>query len=254
MGLGSSVLSGVGDMYKILALAAAAIWLAVLALPDNKLHLVVCDVGQGDAILVTYKTTQMLVDGGPNSSVLKCLGEHMPFYDHRIEVVVSTHDHMDHTGGLANVRKRYTILQFVGKNNYAGDVVKAGEIMLRLVWPPRGEVMEDENNNSRVGLLTYGNFRVWLTGDVNTGLLPESQAADVLKVPHHGSKYGMTREWLEAVRPQLAIISAGQRNSYGHPAPEALRLLQDIGAKVLRTDRDGTVEVVSDGLKWWVRN
>lgn len=115
-------------MYKILALAAAAIWLAVLALPDNKLHLVVCDVGQGDAILVSYKTTQMLVDGGPNSSVLKCLGDHMPFYDRRIEVVVLTHPQADHMNGLIDVLKRYTVLQFV-KESVSNDTVGYRELM-----------------------------------------------------------------------------------------------------------------------------
>ena len=87
-------------IFKTLALAAITIWLAVLALPDNKLHLVVCDVGQGDAILVTYKTTQMLIDGGPNKAVLECLARHMPFYDRRIEVVLLTHPQADHLNGL----------------------------------------------------------------------------------------------------------------------------------------------------------
>ena len=82
--------------------------------------------------------------------------------------------------------------------------------------------------------------------------------ADILKVPHHGSKYGMNKEWLEAVRPKLAIISVGRRNSYGHPTEEALKLLRDedksiSSIKILRTDQDGTVEVVSDGRRWWVK-
>src|SRR3990167_3816083 len=100
-------------IFKTLALAAITIWLAVLALPDNRLHVVVCDVGQGDAILVSYKTTQMLVDGGPNKAVLGCLARHMPFYDHRIEVVVLTHPQADHMNGLIDVVKRYTVLQFI---------------------------------------------------------------------------------------------------------------------------------------------
>jgi len=130
-------------IFKTLALAAVTVWLAVLALPDNRLHLVVCDVGQGDAILVSYKTTQMLIDGGPNSAVLGCLADHMPFYDHRIEVVMLTHPQADHLNGLIEVLKRYTVLEFVrsdvenntdgfrelmglnaGRKVYAGDIIQ----------------------------------------------------------------------------------------------------------------------------------
>ncbi len=294
-------------MYKILALAAAAIWLAVLALPDNRLHMVVCDVGQGDAILVTYKTTQMLVDGGPNASVLKCLSKHVPFYDHRIEVVILTHPQADHMNGLIEVVKRYSVLQFVKEpveNNtdgykelmklleripvravYAGDEIrfKNQGPMFNIIWPSRefmamhtspsvatgpspvmgegnagGEVLGvvgiDLNETAIVGKLSFGNFSALLTSDA--GVIAPPVMADVLKVPHHGSKYGMTKSWLEAVRSKLAIISVG-KNSYGHPTEEALKLLRDLPAgrqvKILRTDQDGEVEVVSDGKKWWLR-
>ena len=260
-------------IFKTLALAAATIWLAVFVLPDDKLHLVVCDVGQGDAILVSYKTTQMLVDGGPNSSVLKCLGDHMPFYDRRIEVVVLTHPQADHMNGLIDVLKRYTVLQFVkelvsndtvgyrelmkliAKMNvvavYSGDEIKLGKMKFDVIWPERGFESKELNETAIVGKLSFGDFDALLTSDAGLIALPVS--ADVLKVPHHGSKYGMTREWLEVVRPQLAIISVGKRNSYGHPTPEVLKLLSDQGIKMLRTDQDGTVEVVSDGKSYWVR-
>ena len=313
MGVGGWLLCSIVLMYKILALAAATIWLAVLALPDNKLHLVVCDVGQGDAILVSYKTTQMLVDGGPNASVLKCLGDHMPFYDRRIEVVVLTHPQADHMNGLIDVIKRYTVLQFVKepvandtagywelmteirnkkleiRSVYAGDVVKfsnfqaPNNLQFSVIWPTQefvvmhtspptpllnlgeggpvrvGEVGvsdgTDLNNFGIVGKLSFGDFSALLTSDA--GVIAPPAVADVLKVPHHGSKYGMTKEWLETVWPKLAIISVGKRNSYGHPTPEALKLLRDLPAgrqvRVLRTDQDGTVEVVSDGKSFWVR-
>ncbi|MEK7064309.1 MAG: MBL fold metallo-hydrolase, partial [Patescibacteria group bacterium] len=242
-------------IFKTLALAAATIWLAVLALPDDRLHLVVCDVGQGDAILVSYKTTQMLVDGGPNASVLKCLGDHMPFYDRRIEVVVLTHPQADHMNGLIDVLKRYTVLQFVKEpvvNDtkgykelmkllekvsvravYAGDIIKFSSFQFLITSPPapllnsgegnaRGEVL---NATAIVGKLSFGDFDALLTSDA--GLIAPPVPADILKVPHHGSKYGMNKEWLEAVRPKLAIISVGRRNSYGHPTEEALKLLRD---------------------------
>ena len=275
--------------FKILgavALATASIWLAVLALPDNKLHVVVCDVGQGDAILVTYKTTQMLVDGGPNASVLKCLGDHMPFYDHRIEVVVLTHPQADHMNGLIDVLERYTVLQFVKEpvaNDtkgykelmkllekipvravYAGDAIKFSNFRFDVIWPNRVEPCPDPNGRGSticalgtdlnttaiVGKVSFGDFSALLTSDA--GSIAPAEPADVLKVPHHGSKYGMTKDWLEGVQPKLAIISVG-KNGYGHPTEEVLKLLRDEGIKTLRTDWDGAVEVVSDGQRWWLR-
>ena len=272
---------------KWVLLAAAAIWLAVLTLPDDKLHLVVCDVGQGDAILVTYKTTQMLVDGGPNSSVLECLAGHMPFYDRRIEVVVLTHPQADHMNGLIDVLKRYTVLQFVKEpvandtdgyreliklieqnkqikqsEVYAGDEIRFVNFKFAVLWPERdlpagrqGFESKELNETAIVGKLSFGDFDALLTSDA--GLIAPPVPVDVLKVPHHGSKYGMTKEWLEVARPKLAIISVGRRNSYGHPTPEAMKLLEDLPAgrqvKILRIDQDGTVEIVSDGKSYWVK-
>lgn len=114
------------------------------------------------------------------------------------------------------------------------------------------------NDFSIGGIVKYGDFEVMLTGDADQRILPNQLATgrlrdvEVLKVPHHGSKYGMTAEWLSAIKPELAVISVG-RNSYGHPTQEALEALKAVGAKVMRTDSDGEVEVVSDGTKWWVK-
>ena len=258
-------------IFKTLALAAASIWLAVLALPDNRLHIVVCDVGQGDAILVSYKTTQMLVDGGPNKAVLECLARHMPFYDHRIEVVVLTHPQADHMNGLIDVLKRYTVLEFVrsdvenntegfrelmalnmGRKIYAGDELRIMnyELRFKILWPTKDLQSKEINDYSIVGKLSFGDFDALLTGDA--GVIAPTEPVEVLKVPHHGSKYGMTKVWLEATGPRLAIISVGKRNSYGHPAAEILKILSDEGIKILRTDLDGDVEIVSDGKKYWV--
>ena len=258
-------------IFKTLALAAITIWLAVLALPDNKLHLVVCDVGQGDAILVTYKTTQMLIDGGPNKAVLECLARHMPFYDRRIEVVLLTHPQADHLNGLIEVLKRYTVLRFersdvenntdgfrelmglnVGRKVYAGDEIRfmIHDLRFKILWPKKDLQSEEINDYSIVGKLSFGDFDALLTGDAGT--IAPATPVEVLKVPHHGSKYGMTKEWLEATGPRLAIISVGKRNSYGHPAADILKILSDEGIKILRTDLDGDVEIVSDGKKYWV--
>lgn len=274
--------------YKILALGVVTVWLAVFTLPDDKLHVVFCDVGQGDAILVYRKTTQMLIDGGPNNRVLVCLGRHVPFYDRRIETVIVTHPQADHMNGIIDVIKRYDVIQLVMgpeenstagfkelqrqvtnhklqvTNVYSGSEIRLGDVMYKVVWPERSWVLgastekTDLNEFGISGILTYGNFDVLLTADVDekaedeelaTGLLRQ---VEVLKVPHHGSKGGMTKEWLRIISPDLAVISVG-RNSYGHPAKEALELLSSKGTRVLRTDVDGEVEVVSDGKEYWVK-
>ena len=89
-----------GQLLKLLLLAVVTIWAAVAALPDKNLHVVFCDVGQGDAVLVKMGTSQVLVDGGPDNKVLECLARNMPFYDRRIEVVILTHPQADHMNGL----------------------------------------------------------------------------------------------------------------------------------------------------------
>jgi competence protein ComEC len=95
--------------FTLLLLVLAAIAIGISQLPDDNLHIIACDVGQGDAILVTYKNIQILTDGGPNSSVLDCLGRHIPFWDRDIELVISTHPDADHSTGLVDVIKRYNV-------------------------------------------------------------------------------------------------------------------------------------------------
>lgn len=92
-----------------LILILAAIIIAIFQFPDNNLHIIACDVGQGDAILVIQGSTQILTDGGPDNKVLDCLGRHMPFWDHQIELVISTHSDADHSTGLVGVFKNYKV-------------------------------------------------------------------------------------------------------------------------------------------------
>jgi competence protein ComEC len=161
-------------------------------------------------------------------------------------------------------------------NVYSGDKIKVGQMQFQVVWPTRefmaahtagGESKvlgvstdgTDLNSFAIVGILSLGNFDVLLTGDadsavglaeMDTGLLRE---VEVLKVPHHGSKTGMLPEWLQVVNPQLAVISAGKNNRYGHPRAETLDLLRSFGIQTLRTDQMGDIEVVSDGKSYFVK-
>lgn len=263
-------------------LLLSLLFLFIFSLPDRNVHVVFCDVGQGDAILITYGTNQILVDGGqPNGKVLSCLSRHMPFWDRRIEVVSATHPQLDHFGGFIDVIKRYRV-DILTRPEVEGEIpewkilkdeikkrsipekflskggkISIGSLRYDIESPFEGHSIQDLNEYSIVGNLSYGDFDVSLTGDVMLPTINEIEGireAEVLKVPHHGSKNGLTREFLEIVSPKLAIMSLGKNNQYGHPHKETLDLLDEFGVRVLRTDIDGEVEVVSDGKRWWVKD
>jgi len=269
-----------------LVLSAVSIWTAVVTLPATNLRVIVCDVGQGDGILVIKGTTQMVVDAGPGNKILECLAKYMPFYDHQIELGVITHPQLDHYGGFSAIVDRYQVDQFISdgfdnnnkswlelkgkikaiphKTVHSGDVIKIGDqVHFAIIWPSATYAIEvnktnlDFNTVALVGKLSYQDFDMLLTADADsqvelaeiaTGLLAP---VEVLKVPHHGSKTGMLPSWLEVIKPQLAVISVGKHNNYGHPHPVALDLLSSHQIKTFRTDQNGDVEIVSDGHKWW---
>ncbi len=170
-------------------------------------------------------------------------------------------------------------------NIYAGDEISMGDVKFEVVWPERNWVLahtspsvplrskgrEEEkvrgrstvdagtNEFSIGGILRFGEFEMAFTGDADIEILDDQLATgllsdvDVLKVAHHGSKYGTTGTWLSIVKPELAVVSVGKNNRYGHPADEIIKLLSDLEIKMLRTDLEGDVEIVTDGLKWWVK-
>jgi competence protein ComEC len=268
-------------------LAAVVAFFAFRSFPDNKLHLVFCNVGQGDAILLYYHSTQVLIDGGPNQQVLECLSKHVPFWDRRLEAVVLTHAESDHLTGLIDVIHRYQVQQFILNdlnNNTAiyqefsqavkaektkvyspqkGDQIKFGKITLNVLWPSTKMVLgvssTNLNEEAIVLSLNYGHFDALLTGDTEIkteeSLHPNfaDKALEVLKVAHHGSKTSTGEEFLKRIKPALAVISVGKNNRYGHPTDEVLERLTEVGAKILRTDLAGEIEVVSDGAKWYTR-
>lgn len=255
---------------------------------DGKLHVIICDVGQGDGILIrTPNGSDILVDGGPDDAILNCLANHMPFWDRTIELMVLTHPHVDHAAGLVSVLKRYTVLHFVTEKVlgstatyerledelaaqklsaqylFSGDRIDlTDKTELLTLWPSRewlnlselqakNEPNLDLNGFCLVQLFTYGNFTLLLTGDASSvsedKIAAEVGKVDVLKVPHHGSKTGMSDYFLSQINPAIAIISVGARNKYGHPAKTALDLLNFHKIKTFRTDQNKTVEVISDG-------
>ena len=268
------------------ALIIGLIWATVFSLPDSQLHLVFCDVGQGDAILIYRGSTQILVDGGSDQSVLNCLSNQMPFWDREIEIIVATHPEKDHISGLIDVIERYDVKQFVinslGKDTAVfqefqkavlaeksniyfpktGDKIKIDSLKMAILWPLSQENVlgattteRDINDTSVVFQLFYGSFCALFSGDISSKVesrLDKVTPCQVLKVAHHGSKFSTSEEFLKKARPKLAVISVG-KNSFGHPTEEVLRRLSNQAIRILRTDQEGEVEVVSDGKKWGIK-
>lgn len=247
------------------------------------------DVGQGDSILIkTPSHQEILVDGGPDSSVLNELGQNLPFYDHTIDLVVSTHPDADHITGLIAVLERYEVKRILStgvacqtslcdtwqkliseKNipvdiTWAGQEYSFGEAKLDIIYPLEslaGQKFKNFNDSSMVAKLIYKENSFMLTGDATTTVEQKilksfsigQLQSDVLKVGHHGSQYSSSLEFLEAVKPQYAVIQVGKDNKFGHPHLSTLRKLENIGAKILRTDLDGEIKIKSDGQHLEVR-
>lgn len=275
------------------AAAAALAWTAALAQPDGRLHVIALDVGQGDALLVVSPNgRRMLVDGGPSpSAVLDGLGRRFAPWDRRLDVVVLTHPDADHVAGLPGVLRRYRVRDVVDPgaphdtpDDRAWMAAVAAEgatvhraargLRIRLdtaagtevevLWPPVGDIRRalggrapTVNDHSVVLAIRQGRCRFLLTGDiedrVEAALLRDGAdvAADVLKVAHHGSATSTTPPFLAAVAPRLAVISVGADNRFGHPDDGVVARLG--ATAVRRTDRDGAVDVSSDGDGVWVR-
>ena len=226
--------------------------------PDGKLHVIFCDVDQGDSTLIVLGSFQALVDTGPNEEKLfTCLGKYMPFWDKQINLVFLSHSDKDHIGAVDGLKKRYQIGTIVDKPK-SNDVIRYGSLMFDILKgsdPVVDRVMDGgsaTNEQSVVMDMTLNDFSVVFTGDidisselaiVDSGVL---RSAQVLKVSHHGSKYGSSIEFLKAVRPEVAVVSVGAKNTYGHPNSDTLMRLDQVGAKIFRTDQMGSVEIIDD--------
>ena len=241
----------------------------------NAVSLHVLDVGQGDATLVRAGRVDVLVDGGPDATVLTRLGEVRPFWDRHIEVVILTHPEQDHLRGLRAVLEREhvglvmlpeisatteTFRAFIRELTIQGTAVRAAYAGQRLTYgdltldvlAPDAELLKRVRRSANVGSVvlrgTTPNFAFLLTGDIEAPTeqylvrrLPKVLAVDVLKVPHHGSKTSSTSPFLRAVRPQLSVVSVGARNRYGHPHESVLRRYAP--GTLFRTDEVGTVSL-----------
>jgi len=222
-------------------------WGWLMVIPNNKVKVVFCNVGQGDSALVISGNFEMLIDtGSAKGNVEKCLDENLPLGDKKLEVVLLSHLDSDHSGALENLKKYYDINKIVGLGDlYMGDVVVGQNFKFRVIYPDVG--LQERTNDSVVGILNYDNKNILFTGDIDEVVEKSiidriNIAIDVVKLSHHGSKTGNSVEWLRKINANYAIVSVG-KNSYGHPSAEVLGRVLGVGTSVLRTDENGSMVV-----------
>lgn len=253
------------------------------------------DVGQGDAILVDLGDTEVLIDGGDRSPGVTAYLE--DYVNGSLEVMIATHPHADHIGGLIEVLDDFdveeiwlngdtstskTYSDFITKVNAEGaEVYEAtwrhiivtrglmvyvlNQLGLRFiavgglmfdVLNPFGPLVDDINNNSIVLMMSYCDTDFLFMGDAEEEAESSMIAAgaltdiDILKVGHHGSRSSSSQAFLNIVQPEVAIYMAGEDNTYGHPHPETITALEDIGAEVYGTDVCGTITVTTNGSEY----
>lgn len=261
-------------------------WLAVYDLNKPQLLEVnFFNVGQGEAIFIeTPSRHQILIDGGPSSLILEKLAESLPFWDRTIDLIILTHPEHDHLAGLIEVLKRYKIEnilwtgivrdtseynEWVKLIKNEGAKIKIAQASQRInlstyevnrhidiLYPfenLEGQEFENSNNTSIVAKLIFGENSFLFTGDayqsVEKKLVSRGWGlnSDVLKVGHHGSKTSTSEEFIKQVSPEIAVISVGKDNTYGHPHQETLDTLEKYGIKILRTDKEGDIKIISNG-------
>lgn len=267
----------------VLLTGAAFIWSEIASRSSGELVVAFLDVGQGDAIFIQSPTgNQFLLDGGPDRKVVAELARVMPLYDRTIDMLALSHPHADHLAGLLAVLERYEVAVVAdsGTPHETGEyeswkrlVLEEGSIESALdrgdridlgggayleVLLPKQDVSKAEPHEGMLVMrLVYGETEVMLTGDMEENLESElvfaygdALSSDILKVGHHGSLTSSSLQFLEAVDPEIAVIQVGEKNRYGHPKAEIVDRLRMSGAEVYRTDKDGTLVVRSDGVRY----
>ncbi len=246
---------------------------------DGNMQVSVIDIGQGSSALVSTADKNILIDGGESSEAPKLIAYLESCGVETIDIIIATHQHADHIGGLSDVIDKYEVeriimpklpdslvptsktyenlLLTISEHNLkitsanVGDSYDFGDMVVEILGPT--EQFDDLNNMSVITKVTFGESEFLFCGDA------ERQAeqsvissgadidCDVLIVGHHGSNTSTTEEFAEKTTPDFAAISCGEGNSYGHPHEEVLRVLQQSGAEIYRTDLMGTTLFETDG-------
>lgn len=241
------------------------------------------DVGQGDAIYVRAPGGgDMLIDGGPDRGTLRALAKVMPFYDRTVNVALVSNPDKDHISGFVPLLERFRVGAVVepgtvGASGVYGALVSEGDARAKRIVARRGTVIDlgggarfevlfpdrdvsgvGTNTGSIVGRLVYGDTSVMFPGDAPDEieryvlvLDGVSIKSNILKAGHHGSRTSSAPEFVAAVDPDIAVISSGKGNSYGHPHKETLETLRTQGVETLNTATEGTIIFRSDGATIW---
>lgn len=256
---------------------------------EGKLIVKVLDVGQGDAVLLRSGGQITLIDTGDTESRENVVSYLKKEGVSVIDRLIITHPHNDHIGGVAAIFEQFTVKQIYDSgqltttNTYrkyletvqkkkipfallvAGTRVDVGSgAVLQILAPEEPFFKEDNgqsdlNNNAIVAKLTYGSFSMLLTSDAEKASearmvkkYSDQLKSTVLKVGHHGSTTSSTSAFLKAVAPEVAVITVGAGNDYGHPHETVLKRYQDRKIKMYRSDQHGTITISSDGATWAV--
>lgn len=264
----------------LVVLNAATYYALSEAHESKELRVSFLNIGQGDSILIQSPGGgEMLIDGGPDRSVLRELPKVLGPLDRTLDLVVETHPDKDHIAGLTDIFLRYQVAAFMGpgipndtsyaKSLEAGVEHEPGITAIEarrgmrihlgggayadVLYPDRNVDAVETNTGSIVLRVVYGETEFLLTGDSPTNVEDwlvsidgEALESDVLKAGHHGSRTSTSQKWIDAVNPSYVVISAGKGNSYGHPHQEVVERINASGAESLST-MDGTVSFKSNG-------
>jgi competence ComEA-like helix-hairpin-helix protein len=251
-------------------------------LPGKKLVVSFIDVGQGDSILIECPNRQaILIDGGSILGGRKVVSYLRRRQIPKIDLIIATHPDSDHMGGLQNVIRNNIVEKFmdpgmpqpgtyysklqqlvkVMKIPYIqarrGDEYRFGDVTLKILNPPESG-SADADDFSVVVELRYGGNRILLPGDAaaaaETDMLEKDQLSrcQILKLGHHGSISSSCMKLLQRVKPEVAIVSCGRNNPYGHPGQEMLDRLKSVDCEWYRTDERGDIRIEADGKKYMV--
>ncbi len=234
-------------------------------LPGYKVHFL--DIGQGDAVLLRTPTNcTMVIDGGPPNAMIDIIGKYLPPNERKIDLLVLTHPHLDHMGGLIQLLKRFEVERVFSTGvSYTGlayrefkklspvtDYVKAGEeyllcgIKIKILYPSEqlhNQQFENVNDASIGMMLEIKGHKLLFTGDLeDEDKLPEEELdADIMKAGHHGSRTSNSKTILERASPKYLVIQSGRGNDFGHPHSETLQKAHELGIEILRNDKQGTI-------------